>query len=57
MGRGAELTLTSADPDVLPQLRFRYMSEPELQRIRSGGRLVARLLEQPARWRELVGHD
>ncbi|MDI9979964.1 GMC family oxidoreductase N-terminal domain-containing protein [Rhodococcus sp. IEGM 1307] len=48
LSRG-ELTLTSADPSVLPQLSFRYMSEPEdLRRMRDGVRLVARLLEHPA---------
>ncbi|GGJ71318.1 GMC family oxidoreductase [Streptomyces brasiliensis] len=48
LSRG-ELTLTSADPSVLPQLCFRYMSEPEdLRRMRDGVRLVARLLEHSA---------
>jgi choline dehydrogenase-like flavoprotein len=48
LSRG-ELTLASADPSVLPRLRFRYMSEPEdLRRMRDGVRLVARLLEHPA---------
>lgn len=47
LSRG-ELTLASADPTVLPQLRFRYMTEPEdLRRMRDGVRLVARLLEHP----------
>lgn len=48
LSRG-ELTLASADPRVLPRLRFRYMTEPEdLRRMRDGVRLVARLLEHPA---------
>lgn len=48
LSRG-ELTLNSADPSVLPQLHFRYMTEPEdLRRLRDGVRLVARLLTHPA---------
>ncbi|CNF57843.1 choline dehydrogenase [Mycobacterium tuberculosis] len=48
LSRG-ELTLASADPGVLPHLRFRYMTEPEdLRRMREGVRLAAKLLEHPA---------
>lgn len=47
MSRG-ELTLAPADPAVLPELQYRYMSDPEdMRRMRDGIRLVSRLLTHP----------